>query len=69
MTQMNLSMKQTHSLMVAKDRRGTEEGQTESFGLTDVNYYIQINNKILLYIAENYIQYLSLNNNGKSYEK
>ena len=29
----------------------------------------QINNKVLLYSTENYIQYLVINRNGKEYEK
>ena len=35
----------------------------------DILYIGWINNKILLYSIENYIQYTVINHNGKEYEK
>ena len=32
-------------------------------------YIERINNKVLLYSTENYIQYLVINHNGKEYKK
>ena len=51
--------------------RAEEEGRIGSLGLADANlYYIGwINNKILLYSTENYIQHPVINHNRKAYEK
>ena len=56
--------------MVARGE-GEEVGWTGSLGLGDANYlYIEwINNKVLLYSTENYIQYPLINHNGKEYGK
>ena len=48
--------------MVAKG-----EGWIESLGLADANYYICINNKVLLYSTGKCIQYPVINHNGKEY--
>ena len=41
-----------------------------SLGLTYTYYYIEWrNNRVLLYITENYIQYPMINHNGKEYKK
>ena len=73
-TQMNLSMKhkQTHRedrLVVAKgEGRG---GKDSDFGISSCKllYVGWINNKVLLYSTENYIQYSVINHNRKEYEK
>jgi len=50
--------------------RGLREGWSGRLGLVDVNYYIEwIKNKALLYTIENYIQYPTINHNGKEYSK
>ena len=48
--------------------RGREVGKRQSgnSGLTDALLYVEwINNKVLLYSTENYIQYPEINHNGK----
>ena len=49
---------------------GREEGRTGSLRLADANYCVGwMNNKVLLYNTENYIQYPVINHSGKEYEK
>ena len=63
---------QTHRTDLWSPREREEgEGWTWSSGLVDANYYIfkRINNKVLLYSTENYIQYPIINHNEKEYEK
>ena len=47
------------------------EGWSGTLELADVSYYYMewINNKVLLYSTENYIQYPMINHNGKEYLK
>ena len=47
------------------------EGKEWAFGISrDKLLYIEwINNKVLLYSTENYIQYPVINHSGKEYEK
>ena len=69
-TQMNLSMKQKethrHRIDCGCQRTGRiREGQIGSLRL----YVGWINNKVLLCITGNHIQYPMINHNGKEYEK
>ena len=56
--------------MVAK-REGVGGGRDREFGISRCKLlYIEwINNKVLLYSTENYIQYPVINHNGKEYVK
>ena len=73
MTQMNLSMTQTHrhreqTCGCQGEVASGGEGWIGSFGLADANYYIYIgwiSKKVLLYGTGNYIQYLVVNYMGK----
>ena len=73
---MNLSMKQKQKhghrdrLVVAKGE-GAEGGMEweVGFGRCKLLYIEWINNKVLLYSTENYIQYPMINHNGKEYLK
>ena len=51
------------SRLVVARRAG--EGWIESWGLTDANYYIWINDKVLLYSTGSYIQYPVINHKVK----
>ena len=73
MTQMNISMKQTH-----RHREQTcgcqgegGEGMDWEFGISrgKLLYIEWINNKVLLYRTGNYIQYPVISHKGKEYEK
>ena len=72
MTQMNISVEQTHRhrLVVAKGEGGGGEVDWE-FGVSRCKLLHSewINNKVLLYSTGNYIQYPVTNHNGKEYEK
>ena len=67
MTQMNLSLKQNHTenrLLAAKaeefgGKREWEAGVSRSKSV----YILWINNKVLLYSTENYLQYPMINHN------
>ena len=50
---------------------GVGEGKDWEFGINRCKllYIGWINNKVLLYSTENYIQYPVINHNGKYYEK
>ena len=54
--------------MVAKGE-GVGGGMDQEFGVSRCKllYIGQINNKVLLYSTENYIQYPIINHNGKEY--
>ena len=54
--------------MVAKCE-GFGGGWSGRLELTDVSYYIQNGNKMLLYSTGHYIQYPVINHSGKEYEK
>ena len=56
--------------MDAKEE-GAEGGMDWDFGVRRCKlvYIEQINNKVLLYSAGNYVQYLVINHNGKEYKK
>ena len=56
-------------LVVAK--RGGDRGLDWKFGTRRYKplYREWVNNKVLLYSIENYIQYPAINNHGKEYEK
>ena len=56
--------------MVTKGERGGR-GINKEFGISRYKllYIKEINNKVLLYSTENYIQYLVINYNGKESEK
>ena len=74
MTQVNLSMKQKQTHRKREQtcdcqgsrvrRRMDREGGVSRFKLLHMEV---INNKVLLYSTENYIQYPMINNNGKEY--
>ena len=72
MTQMNLSrkQKQTHG---HREQTGGCRGQRGGMqwevgvGICKLLYMEVINNKVLLYSTENYIQYPMINHNGKEY--
>ena len=72
MTQMNLSLKQKwihrhrEQICVTKGRRGGLDGE---FGVSrcKVLHLEWMDNKVLLYIAGNYIQSPGINHNGKEY--
>ena len=56
--------------MVAKGQGGFGKRWTRSLGLADTKLHIErINNKVLIYSTENYIQYTVINHNGKEYRK
>ena len=75
MTQMNLSLKQTHRNK--EQASGCQIGEAAeswigSLELEDANYYIYIewiSNKVLLYSAGNYIQYLVISHMGENMKK
>ena len=76
MTQMSISIKQKQ-LTDTEDRLGTTKGAEDGRGKDwefetsrcKLSYIGWINNKTLLYITGNYIQYPVINHNGKEYEK
>ena len=66
---MNLSMKQKQSCSfqggrIGKDGLGVRDQQKQT-----IIYRMDKQPKVLLYNAENYIQYPVINHNGKEYEK
>ena len=82
MTQMNLPMKQKQSHRYGEQTCGCKAGGAwgrDKLGVVikDVNYYMQINNKInskinnkvLLWSTANSFHYLVINLNGKEYFK
>ena len=74
MTQMNLAMKQTHGhreQTCGCQEGGAGEGMEWEVGVSRCKllYMEWINNKVLLYSTENYIQYPMINHNGKEYKK
>ena len=75
MTQMNLSTKQKQTHRYREQTCGHQgaggRGTDWEFGISRCKllYIGWINNKVLLYSAGNYIQYLVINHNGKEYEK
>ena len=63
---------QTQRAYLWSNGRRLGNGWNGKLGLADVNFYIQsgwINNKVLLYTTENYIQYPLINHKGKEYLK
>ena len=71
MTQMNLSLKQTHN-QEQRDRRvakGELERAEEEAGVSrrKLLHVGWINNKVQLHSTENYIQYCSIKHNGKAF--
>ena len=57
-------------LVVAKGKRVGEQIEWEiGVSRCKLLYLEWINNKVLLYSAENYIQYPMINHNGKEYKK
>ena len=71
---MNLSMKQIHGhrgQIYGCEEGGAKIGMEWEVGVSRCKllYMEGINNKILLYITENYIQCRMINNNGKEYGK
>ena len=71
MAQMNLSMKQKENHRHREQTGGCQGGGMEwEVGVSRCKlFYIEwINNKVLLYSTENYIQYPLVNHNGKEYE-
>ena len=74
MTQMNLSTKQKQTHRRREQTCGCQrggEGMDGEFGISRCKllYIKWINNKVLLYSTEDYIQYPVINHNGKEYEK
>ena len=77
MTQMNLSTKQRQTHRHREQTCGPPRGRG-SGGAVDWEFGVSrckllciewINNKVLLYSTENYIQHLEINHNGKEYKK
>ena len=76
MTQMNLSTNRNrlmdieNRLVVAKGE-GVGRGMEWEFGISRCKllYIDWINNKVLLYSTENYVQHPMINHNGKEYKK
>ena len=71
---MNLSMKQKQNhghrdRLVVVEGEGVGGGMKWEFGFSrcKLSYIEWINNKVLLYSTENYIQYPMINHNGKGY--
>ena len=74
MTQISLSMKQTHrhrEQICGCQREWGGEGWAGNLAFTDAKllYLDQINNQDLLYNTGNYIRYPMVIHNGKEYEK
>ena len=75
MTEMNSSMKEKqthrHREQTCGCQGGSGEGMDWEFGISrgKLLYIGWINNKVLLYIIGNYINYTVINHNGKEYEK
>ena len=75
MTQMNISMKQTHrhreQTCGYQGEEGSDVGMDRELGISRCKlFYIEwINNKVLLYRTGNYIQYSVISHKGKEYEK
>ena len=76
MTRMNLSMKQTqingHRQQTGGCQGGRAWGRMElETGVSRYQLLFMewVNNKVLLYSTENYIQYPMINHNRKGYEK
>jgi len=73
MTQMNISMKQTHREQTCgcQGEEADDVGMDWEFGISRCKLlYIEwINNKVLLYRTGNYIQYPVISHKGKEYEK
>ena len=72
MTQMNISMKQTHGhrkQTVGCQGEGVGGGMEWEVGVSRCKllYIGWINNKVLLYSTGDYIQYPVINHNGKEY--
>ena len=72
MAQTSLSMKQKQNqghrepTGMCQGDMGLGKGGSGSMRLADVSFYIEwINNKVLLYSTENYIQYPMINHSGK----
>ena len=77
MTQMNLSMKQRQNHRHREQTGGCQgggywgrDGEWEvGVSICKLLYIEWLNNKVLLYSTENYIQYPMINHNGKEYKK
>ena len=72
---MNISMKQKQSHRYREQTCGCQAGggggKDREFGISRCKlvYTEWVNNKVLLYSTENYIQYSMINHNGKEYLK
>ena len=72
MAQMNLSTKQKQTHRHRDQTCGCQWGGMDwesGISRCKLLYREWMNNKVLLYLTENYIQYPVINHNGKEYEK
>ena len=73
MTQMNLPTKQKQTHRHREQTCGCQGrgggGWIGSLGLVDANYYLWMDNKVLLHSTGNYIQCPGINHNRKEYKK
>ena len=77
MTQMNLCMKQKQTHIGGEQTCGFSKGEGDGGGVEwevgvsrcELLYTEWINNRVLLYSRDNYIQYPMINRKGKEYKK